>query len=62
MVDIFRTEQGELIEFKTRGNKVKINDIWYLRSDGERVLKADGVRATLQPIKRRAKVTKSNWR
>ena len=62
MVDTFKTDAGKELIFKTRGNKVKINDIWYLRSDGERVLRANGIRAKLLPIKRRAKVTKSNWR
>jgi len=62
MVDTFKTSTGNLIEFPTRGNKVKMNGIWYLRSDGERVLRAGGIRAKLLPIKRRAKVTKSNWR
>ena len=62
MVDVFKTAQGKILEFKTRGNRVKINDIWYLRSDGERVLRSNGIRATLQPIKRRKKIAKSNWR
>ena len=62
MVDTFKTDVGKELVFKTRGNKVKINDIWYLRSDGERVLRADGIRAKLLPIKRRTKMTKSNWR
>ena len=58
MVDTFRTPDGRELIFPTRGNKVKMNGIWYLRSDGERVLKADGIRAKLQPIKRRTKMTK----
>ena len=62
MVDTFKTTEGKFLEFKTRGNQVKINDIWYLRSDGERVLAANGIKATLQPIKRRKVITKSNWR
>jgi len=51
-----------MIEFPTRGNKVKMNGIWYLRSDGERVLRADGIFAKIQPITRRKKIVKSNWR
>ena len=62
MVDTFEKEDGELIIFKTRGNQVRINDVWYLRSDGERVLQSIGIRAKLLPVKRRAQVVKTNWR
>jgi len=62
MVDTFEKKDGELIILKTRGNQVRINDMWYLRSDGERVLRSMGINAKLLPIKRRAKVVKANWR
>ena len=62
MVDTFKKANGELVVFKTRGNQVKMNGIWYLRSDGERVLRTIGIQAKLLPVKRRAQVAKSNWR
>lgn len=51
MVDRYLTADNKIINFPTRGNRVKIDGIWQLRENGPRILRDMGIKAKMLPAK-----------